>query len=178
MISGLSWYCRDEVWPRFGRIVLSANALIALLAGVALGMVPTDRAVAQLALAEVGSTGLTYSTIAFGFSLAGLTIALTLPSRKFVQALADRKNAFSDLLFVFSWTAIVHWLLVVWSVVLFAAYGTKTELLPEGPTIGRRVMVGAFGFLLVYCVCQFVTALLTLSQLGALYIRSFSAKPK
>lgn len=176
MIKPIGQYCADEVWPRFGAILLSFDVLIAIVFGVWLALMREHAAVSHLKPSDVGTIGLTYSTIAFGFSLAGLTIALTLPDRTFVQSLAgatargSRCNMFSNLLFVFSWTAFVHWLLVVWSVVVLLVGAGKAVLIPEGATVLHRIVLGIFGFLFIYGLAQFVSALLTLSQVGRLYI--------
>ena len=176
MIRPIRQYCRDEVWPRFGSIFLSMDMFLAIAAGFWLALMREHAAVAHLRPSDVGTIGLTYSTIAFGFSLAGLTIALTLPDRRFVKTLAAQVapgatcNAFSNLLFVFSWTAFVHWLLVVASVVVLVHSGVESVLMPEFATKTHRGTIGVFGFLFAYGISQFVAALLALSQVGRLYI--------
>jgi hypothetical protein len=124
------------------------------------------------------TTGLiAYASIALGFCIAGLTISLTLPDPDFAVRLAilkeegERTNAYSDLLFVFSWTAIAHWLALI---VLFAATlftESASPLLPSNHSILRRWLVASVACICTYCLCQFLITLITLSQVGDIYIK-------
>jgi hypothetical protein len=179
MIRSFFQYCRDEIRPRWWPILASPDTVLAVVGGLALSRMDSTTAVARLPMDQVATTALTYSTIAFGFSLAGLTIALTLPDAGFVRSLATTrgrqgKNSFSNLLFVFSWTALVHWVLVVASIGLLAGYGRDVVLLPASGSRGARTCVGMFGGVVVYGLCQFVVTVLTLSQVGSLYIENLS----
>jgi hypothetical protein len=129
------------------------------------------------------TTGLiAYASIALGFCVAGLTISLTLPDRDFASHLATFKlpgqttNSYSNLLFVFSWTAIAHWgaILVLFVVILLSESGSP--LLPIGHTKCRTVVVSAIAGLCTYCLCQFLITLITLSQVGAVYIKHLAER--
>ena len=124
------------------------------------------------------TTGLiAYASIALGFCVAGLTISLTLPDRDFATKLACLKgkdeptNTYSDLLFVFSWTAIAHWcaLIVLFTLTLFAE--STSPLLPSGHSRLRGWIVSLIACICTYCLCQFLITLITLSQVGNIYIR-------
>jgi hypothetical protein len=79
-----------------------------------------------------------YASIALGFCVAGLTISLTLPDRDFASHLATLKcpgqstNSYSDLLFVFSWTAIAHWGVILMLFVVILLTESGSALLPIG----------------------------------------------
>jgi hypothetical protein len=76
-----------------------------------------------------------YASIALGFCIAGLTISLTFPDAKFtarMSELSGKTSPYSDLLFVFSWTAIAHWCAVVAMFVVILLVDGAQSLLPSG----------------------------------------------
>jgi hypothetical protein len=128
---------------------------------------------------EIAATLLTYAAIALGFCLAGLTLALTLPDRDFAKRLATSINkrttdAYSDLLFVFSWTAIAHWVSVVSALLLILLWQDQ-PLIPSDVLPSRRFMVALVTILVAYSFFQFLITLITLSQVGRTYINSLKA---
>lgn len=176
MFKPLSLYLKDEASPRWRKIVFSpetyvVSAVIACLAAFG------GRLFADFPKLSDITTGLiAYASIALGFCVAGLTISLTLPEPRFTLDLAVRKDgeptsAYSDLLFVFSWTAIAHWfaVIILFAVVLFAD-GSKT-LLPADHSTLRTTVVAVIGGLCVYCFCYFLITLITLSQVGNVYVK-------
>jgi hypothetical protein len=119
MIKPLIQYFRDEGVPRLRKIIIAPESLVAVVVGGAF-LKWGDKFFSQSPKIGDLATGLiAYTAIALGFCVAGLTISLTLPDQDFATKLAcpkkenDPTNAYSDLLFVFSWTAISHWLALV-----------------------------------------------------------------
>jgi hypothetical protein len=78
-------------------------------------------------------------------------------------------NAYSDLLFVFSWTALAHWIAIVWGCGVFVACGSDAQFLPKHP-IGARISDAVLVALLAYAALQFLLTLLTISGVGSVYI--------
>lgn len=177
MVRPLFQYFRDEGIPRLWNIVVSPESLIAVLvAGAFLKW--GGHFFSQAPKIGDLTTGLiAYAAIALGFCVAGLTISLTLPDQDFAAKLAVLKNgeeptnAYSDLLFVFSWTAIAHWfaLIVLFTLTLFAE-GTS-PLLPVGHSHLRGWVISLIACICTYCLCQFLITLITLSQVGNIYIK-------
>lgn len=177
MVKPLFQYFRDEGLPRLRQIVVSPESLIAVLvAGSFLKW--GDRFFSQSPKIGDLATGLiAYAAIALGFCVAGLTISLTLPDQDFAAKLACLKddgestNAYSDLLFVFSWTAIAHWvaLIVLFGLTLFAE--SASPLLPVGHSHLRSWIVCLIACICTYCLIQFLITLITLSQVGNIYIK-------
>lgn len=107
-----------------------------------------------------------------------MTLALTLPDREFAKLLAQKvlpklpskQNAYSDLLFVFSWTGILHWIVIVLAILSSILAGQVQEVLPEGAGRLRRALVAGFAVIVIYSVCQFLVTVITLSQVGQSYI--------
>jgi hypothetical protein len=176
MVRPLFQYLRDEGVPRLRQILVSPESLIAVLVGGAfLGW--GGKFFSQSPKIGDITTGLiAYAAIALGFCVAGLTISLTLPDQDFAAKLALSKkgkettNAYSDLLFVFSWTAIAHWLalVVLFTLTLFAE--STSPLLPIGHSCLRGLIGSLIACICAYCLCQFLITLITLSQVGNIYI--------
>jgi hypothetical protein len=176
MIEPLIQYLRDEGFPRLNKIVLTWETAISLF--VAFSFWQWGNQLFSLS-PKVGdlTTGLiAYAAIALGFCVAGLTISLTIPDQDFASKLAVLKkdeestNAYSDLLFVFSWTAIAHWfaLVVLFALTLFTE--SNGPLLPAGHSSLRGWIVSFVACVCTYCLCQFLITLITLSQIGNVYI--------
>jgi hypothetical protein len=177
MVKPVFQYLRDDGFPRFGQIVFSTETLIAGLVAAAF-LIWGDQFFSSSPKIGDLTTGLiAYAAIALGFCVAGLTIALTLPDQDFAAKLACLKdkdeptNAYSDLLFVFSWTAIAHWcaLIVLFALTLFTE--SSSALLPGGHSHLRGWIVSLIAGVCAYCLCQFLITLITLSQVGNIYIK-------
>lgn len=173
MLKAIAWYTGREIWPRLGSILFSGGLIGAVCAGILLGrwgayVVPSTTTVGALAIAL-----LTYAAVALGFSLAGLTLTLTLPNQGFVELLCKtqpekkKHDSYSDLLFIFSWTAMAHWLIVVASVGLVLFVNPQQPAFEAGQ---HRIKSGIIAGLSIYGFLQFLVTLITLSQVGSTYI--------
>ncbi len=179
MIRALSQYMTDEAVPRWKAILLGWEMIIS---GVVLGFFVSfgGRFFSEHPKVNDVTTGLiAYASIALGFCVAGLTISLTLPEPKFTLRLATHKtevgtNAYSDLLFVFSWTAFAHWLAVLILFVVVLLVDGSSPLLPTARSLWRVWTTGLIAALCTYCLCQFLITLITLSQVGSVYVRFLS----
>lgn len=177
MVRPLFQYLRDEGIPRCGKIVFSAESAISLAVGIAFFRWGGAHFSANPKVGDLTTGLIAYAAIALGFCVAGLTISLTLPDQDFVTSLAlptkggAKTNSFSDLLFVFSWTAIAHWfaLITLFACTLFAE--SQNPLLPPGYSELRLVTVAVTACICTYCLCQFFITLVTLSQIGRVYIQ-------
>ena len=175
MIGALGWYLRREMIPNLGSILHWTSAIwVSALIGGVVGywggyLIPSTTTVGVVAGAL-----LNYAAIALGFVLAGLSLILTLPHAQFVEMLwntrpKDKKhNAYSALLFGFSWTAFVHWIIVIMSVFLLLVVD------PQQPAFimqRHRLRSGIVTGLGVYAFCEFLVTLITLAQVGATYTK-------
>ena len=178
MLKPLGQYLKAEAAPRWRAIFLTWETLFSL--AVVGGFIRFgDRFfLAYPKVSDITTGVIAYASIALGFCVAGLTISLTLPEPKFTLRLANhgcqKTSAYSDLLFVFSWTAFAHWIavLTLFAVVLFVD-GTE-PLLPKGHATYRTWIIGLTAGLISYCLCQFLITLITLSQVGSVYIKFLS----
>jgi len=181
MVRPLFQYLRDEGVPRSRKIILSPESFIAIMVAIAFWRWGDRFFYQSPKIGDVATGLIAYASIALGFCVAGLTISLTLPDQDFATRLAVLKgdeeptNAYSDLLFVFSWTAIAHWLalIVLFALTLFAE--SSSPLLPIGHSRLRGFFVSATACICAYCLCQFLITLITLSQVGNVYIKHLAA---
>jgi len=182
MLKAVRQYLLQEARPRIREIVFGHEFVISLLLAGASGAYGDRVFHERPQVFEATALLVSYAAIALGFCIAALTVVFTLPDPKFAARLAGIKlpqrtvDAYSDLLFVFSWTAISHWALIV-SLVLFTLFcGSSTALLPYGSALGRRFVLGLMTFLTTYCLAQFLIVLITISQVGRLYIDRLQKK--
>jgi hypothetical protein len=184
MIGAIFQYLWDEASPRFLKIVGSSDFILAVLLGGAMGLWGHRLGLADAKIVDVTTALLTYSSIAFGFCLSGLTLALVLPDKDFACHLAishvekDAPSAYSNLMFIFSWTALIHWFDIVAAIAVFAFFGSDQKVLPANASCIRHVAIGFLTFLSIYGVCRFLVALITLSQVGRLYVARLAAVTK
>jgi hypothetical protein len=109
-----------------------------------------------------------------------MALVLTLPSDRFLKTLQNHKSdtkgqsSYLDLLFVFSWTAVCHWLLVVSAIAAILLRGTAPALLTASDGCGWRVFVSWFSAICAYSLIQFLMTVITLSQVGELYSKELA----
>jgi hypothetical protein len=181
MLKPLGQYLKAEAAPRWQAIFFTWETLFSL-AIVGVFVKCGDRLFETYPKVSDITTGvIAYASIALGFCVAGLTISLTLPEPKFTLRLAthggQKTSAYSDLLFVFSWTAFAHWIavLTLFAFVLFV--DGSAPLLPKGHSVSRTWVVALTAGLVSYCLCQFLITLITLSQVGSVYIKFLAETP-
>src|SRR4051794_24654712 len=88
MIRTFLGYAREQIRPRWREIATEPECLLAMGLGLA-GAIWGDRlTVADSKVGDVVTVVLAYAAVAFGFCLAGLTVAMTLPDERFAVTLA------------------------------------------------------------------------------------------
>src|SRR5438046_8335009 len=109
---------REEVFTRLSRILGGSEVFLSVGIAILTSVYGPGWSFANVRPSDVSTALLTYAAIAFGSCISGLALVLTLPNQSFVKWLIQERvrshtsNAYSDLLFVFSWTALFHWILV------------------------------------------------------------------
>ncbi len=175
-------YLRDEVFPRLNSILRGSELWIAIALAATIGLTGDRWLLGTIKILDAAIVLLTYCAIALGFCVAGLTIALTLPDREFAKKLAnlhprgDSCDSYSDLLFVFSWTAVCHWCAILAVVIGLLVGGASEPILTLGAPTTRRIMVAVISGMGIYSFAQFLITLITLSQVGRTYIRILKDK--
>jgi hypothetical protein len=170
--AALSSSLKGEIVARKWDILLAEESWLSLLlsvAGVFWGprLWPNSGKPGDLGVAFV-----CYAAIALGFCVGGMTIALTLPDRVLSKELANLEipekpgNAMSSLLFVFSWTALAHWVAICAVFISMIVAGHSDHSIFE--TTGRfyRTCLCFVLFLCTYSLFHFLITVVTLWQVG------------
>lgn len=161
---------------RIKNIVFRQEVSIAIVIAVLLSkfgpvLFPDSAKILDIAIGFLG-----YAAIALGFCVGGMTIALTFPDREFMVKLATFKvkqredDALSSLLFIFSWTAVVHWVALVVILAAVLLKGHKEGDVLASASLRGRIEIGIIVALCCYALMQFVITVLTLWQVGCVYI--------
>jgi len=176
MIKTLWNYFREDVACRASAILFTSEMLMALLVAVAFGWRGESAFHDGPTVIDIAPIILSYAAIAMGFCVAGLTVSLTLPDREFAEYLAKSRpnpktqDSYSDLLFVFSWTAVCHWFAII-GLVIAILFAPKTQnLMTYGAPVWSRLLGGLVVFVCLYSFFQFLITLITLSQVGSVYL--------
>ncbi len=187
MIKSIHQYVTEEVCPRIVDILTGSEFILSVLLSAAIAIWGDKVLFGSVKMEQISTALLTYSAIALGFCIAGLTLVLTLPNSEFTKKLSESKldpqvnngrDAYSDLLFVLSWAAICHWLIIVVVILAIVFNGFDTKIFDAGPSVYRRVGVGITAFVSLYGLFQFLIVLITLSQVGRVYIAEIKKKGK
>jgi hypothetical protein len=183
VISAIVVFLFKEARPRLRPVLLSSEAFFATFGAVACFFWGSSLRIGDAAAGDVAVGILTYAAIAFGFCLAGLTIALTVPDQGFAKELAwsdpskpgiagkaPKLNSYNNLLFIFTWTAIAHWVTVVGAFSALIVLGKAGLFLPEGSSFEHRVGVSLLAGATIYAVELFLVTLVTLFDVGRSYV--------
>ncbi len=179
MIRVFGRFIKDEAWSRADRIFLNSSFVFSVGIGIVFGLWGEKFLPDTTKVLDVGMALLTYAAIAQGFCLAGYSLLLTLPNQEFLLMLSKHYNeqdtmkkhdSYSDLLFVFSWTAVVHWMVLLGSILILVFSGSQQSVWPATPSLRYRIIGGIMCGLSFYGLFQFLITLITLSQVGKVSI--------
>jgi hypothetical protein len=175
IIRALAGYVKREVVPRLGELVWSQHAAVAAAVGAAVAWcAPSITGAPKVSDIALGFLG--YAAIALGFCVAGITISLTLPDREFLERLSKHSvpgktgNALSALLFVFTWTGVVHWACVVNLIAVLLLDGGNQRPFTQDTTRWRLIWIAVTSGLCTYALETFLITVLTLGHVGRTFI--------
>jgi len=184
MISTLRQFFKNELYPRRRDLLTDSSLIISFIVAVLFqikyrGIHITDFTIGGLFLVLMA-----YATITFGFCLSGITLTFIIPNTDFILWIASHhkgmqkdnthRNFFSELLFIFIWTGILHWLLIITSLFIIFNFGWKTNLVINSLAIdGIIITIIQLIYILFiqYCLLQFLWTLFALHQVSSLYLR-------
>lgn len=165
----------DEVKPRKNTIFLSDHALIAILFSLLLSLIGDFLGFESLKKESVVSALFNYSSIAMGFCVTCVTMCLTMGDKEFVKHLCSHKtlenksDSFSDLIFVFSWTAVCHWLSIIILVIATLNTNDNETLFSNSFNIAERISFLFSSAVIFYSLLQFLITIITTMQVGKVY---------
>jgi len=179
MIKETNDYVRNETLPRFREIIFGSELWVAIAIAVAIAYWGGDLNLSRIKVSSVTGAVLNYSAIAFGFAVTGMTLAISIPDRKLAVKMAKthagkaKKCAYSSLIFVFSWTALSHLLLILFCIVLLAGIPDDRLIInlnDRTHELCEKIVIGLMSFLTIYGFLQFFITIITISQVGDVYI--------
>lgn len=184
MLRTLKRFAFEEGAPRWKEIVFSSTPWLASAVGFVVSKHLINSA-DSISAHNFANASLTYSSIAFGFCVTAVTMCLAISDGVFVRKLVARKRkesckhgAFSDLIFIFTWTAFMHIVLVATSLIALFRYKSTDPLFHPACRWWETGAAGAFVALQVYALMQFLTTVLTLSSVAKVYINHVESMPE
>lgn len=173
MIDSLISYIRKDVFPRYHRILFTSHPWLAasVALGAAKGYFPISE---DLKYFAISSSLLTYNTVVIGFCVSAVAICFTF-SKRFSSILCKIKDhdsgfsSYQDLVFVFSWTAMVHMCASVVIIYLYFSHGDFS--LSAEVDGGFSFVVLILLMVEIYCFLQFFVTIITVHQVANVYAK-------
>ena len=112
MFDSIWFFARRQLAPRWKRVLGTSHPFAALILGLGGANFPAFQE-NSARVSEFAGALLTYNTVVIGFCVTAMAICFTFSKRfsTILSKISDNDtgfSAFEDLIFVFSWTSIVH----------------------------------------------------------------------
>ena len=171
-------FLSGQVRPRWRQISSRPRVAVVVLLGVAIGCAAPHMPLGRVRVTDLATAGLAFSALSFGACITGAVLALTLPAQENSDWITyteegHRHSYYSDLIFVFTWSAAAQIGVVVVSAVALIAGGDNNAA-PPGSWTSNRVLVGLAATIFFYALAQLWTVIETISQLGFVRISTFA----
>lgn len=174
MIDSLWTYFSEEVVPRYSRIFFTSHPWVSATVSLSVtaGLAPIAE---KTKFFEIASPLLTYDTVVIGFCVTAMAICFSF-SKRFSSVLCKIKigkfSAYEDLIFVFSWTSMIHMFSSLIIIVMYAMTGDFNIYdVVQG---GFSFQVFIFVFVQLYSILQFFVTIVTVHQVAKLYAKQVS----
>lgn len=160
-----------QVAPRLPSLILDLHLYMALLGGSALAYITPQQPVAKLDIAVLAGAIMALASIAFGACITGAVLAITLAPRERItrwgqgQAKGSHFSHFSELIFVFVWSALAQLALIVVAGLAFI-FGGAHIMWPEQFGGFQRVLIGGAGAVAMYAFIQLYNVVKAILQVG------------
>lgn len=135
----------------------------------------------NISISEVSSALLAFTALSFGACVTGAILTLTIPSEALVRRLVTKPTGvesdfshLSDLVFVFTWSAITQLALLV-VVVLMYLLGGDISVWPNDPHFSHVVLLYFAALVGSYSVIRLVSTVTTISQIAVFIITEYTA---
>ncbi|WP_201732350.1 hypothetical protein [Acidithrix sp. C25] len=121
---------------------------------------------------NLAATALIFASISFGACLTGAVVALTVPSEKAREDWASRGltngsfSHFSDLMFVFTWSAICQLGVVGAAIGLYLSEAPLSPATPEHVYLALPIFLEILGIVGVIAFAQLIAVVSTISQIA------------
>lgn len=113
-------YLRIAAKGHWRKILFSSNPYIALVISIFLIVQPVETIILPYRIGQITDFSTDYNLVILGFSVTGLALVVAIPSITFSKFLSEKNNLgqspYRDLIFIFSWTSLLHFLSFIISV--------------------------------------------------------------
>lgn len=188
MIGTVYHYFKKYVRPERRRVLMSIQPWLAIFLALVIVIHPgiSERFLAFEAIQIL----VNYNFMAFGFTIAALTIVFAVPNSKFIEFMFEASERRPDLgagpwedaLFVMSWNGFAHFIALIASLLTLAiSYNFKVDHAPlvyDVSVISSKSIYGLFWAVQIYALMQFLETLLSTYLFCSTYIRSLRAEWK
>jgi len=168
----------DEIFSRRRQLISEQQLLFSILLGGVLALFGSNFGYQETSKDSVVNALLNYSAIAMGFSVTCVSLCLTLADPRFLKKLSlheievdgQKRDAFSQLIFVFTWTSFLHSLCIFILILAILTTGENEKLFSEDFRFFERISFFVSSSLVLYALSQFMVSLITMFQLGKSYV--------
>jgi len=179
---GTVWhFLRQYVAPQWGRILLNLQMPVCIAIAWLIASQPyaLERVMSESVVAQM----VNYNFMAFGFTIAALTITFAVPTTRFQEYMFERaarnpekgQGPWEDALFIMAWNGFVHFVGLATAVFALAncfnssSGDVKSVFAFDGSP--NTLIFGVFIALQLYAVSQFLMTLLSSYFFCASYVR-------
>ena len=164
-------YYLGQVVPRLRKILWHWTFVLTIMASICLYFCARWTSFGDVSIASLRSNLTAYAALSFGASIGSCVLVLTLPNRDFIRAVSLHKlegschSSYSDLLFVFTFSAMAQ-LATIGAVVAMYGLGGTEQVLADHASLSHHVLLILAVVVVVFSVLRLVLVVTTLSQLG------------
>jgi hypothetical protein len=173
MLDALLPYLGQVLTRHTRRIFATTHPYLAL--SVPLFVIPwfgDDLGLSALKIGDTITASATYNTVIFGFCAAATALVLAIPNERFLQFISTRAGSttpFRDIIFVFSWTGVVHWIAFALSLLCLVFYGNDAIIKITSSTSHEYKLFMIYATAQIYAFLQFLVTMIAVYEVGDLY---------
>jgi hypothetical protein len=164
-------YWRGQVWPRRRQLLTDRTLILAICGGALLTALAWHQPLGKAKISDLAGAELAFASISFGACVTGAVLALTLSPRDRISEWAGivlpgkRFSIYSDLMFVFTWSAVSQ-LGVIVAAGLGFFLGGDGSIGPSRPRWSHIALLSLNCTIIIYALAQLFTIIATISQLA------------
>ena len=178
MLDSALSYVSKQAAKQYGRVLFTTHPYLSGVIAISYYFYREDLRRAELSLSSLFAVFLTYNTVVFGFCIAALALAIAIPNEQFLKFISERdeknRTPYRDLIFVFSWTAVVHWISFVFLFSITIFEGVNYIIPPDNFSILPVFIFYLFAWVQLYALFQFLVNIFTVFEVADLYSQFLS----
>lgn len=163
---------RGQVIPRRSQLICAWQFIVAIVLGVLIAIFIHRLPLADTAVNELSTVGLTFASIALSGCFATTVLAITLPGQDRIRRWAriespirEGSSVYLDLVFVITWAAICQ-LILIGVCVLALLFGGSNPIWHAAAPCWQRLTVFVTSFVFFYALNELYTVIQTLFRIS------------